>query len=413
MRNELLKHIKGDKFTWAIVVVFTVMSFLAVYSASTNLVYVVGSTSTTANYLFKHAILMAIGFVIIYLVHRTPYRFFRALAGIGLVVSWVLLLLTLLKGNTIEGANASRWIQLPLVGISFQPSTFAMVLLMIYVASYLANNYKVKVEFSQALLRLWLPVFVTVALVVPANLSTAVLLFASAMGLAFVGGHPFRYLVYIVFSGIVMMAFFFLFVKAFPDVMPNRVDTWISRIENFAEGGDSEENYQVARAKMAIAKGGFRGEGPGKSVMKNFLPQSTSDFIYAIIVEEYGSLGALTVLAFYGFLLFRILVISKKAMTLFGQLLVVGVGFPIITQALINMGVAVSLLPVTGQNLPMISSGGTSIWMTCFALGLILSVSVHREENEVGSKAKGDSLEQAQEDLAEEIIGELNKGKVN
>jgi len=176
------------------------------------------------------------------------------------------------------------------------------------------------------------------------------------------------------------LVLFVLVAKAFPDAMPNRIDTWMSRISNFAEGGDSEADYQIEKAKIAIASGRIQGVGPGKSTQKNFLPQSSSDFIYAIIVEEYGLIGGLFLMILYLWLLFRIVIVAQKADSFFGKLIAIGVGLPIVFQALINMAVAVELFPVTGQTLPLISSGGTSIWMTCLAIGIILSVSAKRQE---------------------------------
>ena len=198
---------------------------------------------------------------------------------------------------------------------------------------------------------------------------------------AFMGGYPLKYIGIILGAGIIALAIFILIAKAFPDAMPNRVQTWQSRIESFSneEGKDA---YQVEKAKIAIATGGPFGLGPGKSVQKNFLPQSSSDFIFAIIVEEYGLVGGLGIIFIYFLLLFRIFVVVKKTKTIFGTLLVIGVGVPIIFQATINMAVATSIFPVTGQTLPLISSGGTSIWMTCFALGMILSVSASKEKTE-------------------------------
>ncbi len=409
MKGWLARNIKGDKATWAIILIFTLFSFLAVYSASTNLVYVIGK-GTTFGHFIRHGIIITIGFIIIYVVHKIPYRFARPISKLGLVLSAVLLIFAALKGTTIEGANASRWIQLPFVGISFQPSTFALVVLMIYVASYLAENYEKKLTFSETLLPLWLPVLVIVGLIVPSNLSTAVLVAASVGILAFIGRHPIKNLLTVALIGIVTMAFFLLLAKAFPDAFPNRVDTWISRIESFAGGADEKEGYQIERAKMAIAKGGIMGEGAGKSTMKNFLPQSSSDFIYAIITEEYGSFGALIIMILYVILLIRIVVISQNAKTVFGQLLVLGVGLPIILQALINMGVAVELFPVTGQNLPLISSGGTSIWMTCLALGLILSVSTNKRTSNQQME-KDQKMEEVEEELAEGIMEKINKNR--
>lgn len=292
----------------------------------------------------------------------------------------VLLVVTLLQGTTIEGANASRWIQIPFVGMSFQTSTLAFVVLMVYVARYLSKIKDRKVTFKETILPLWLPVFIVLVLILPANFSTAAIIFAMIIVLAFLGKYPLRYLGAIIGVGLIGLVLFVLVAKAFPDAMPNRIDTWMSRIENFANPEDTVEDYQIEKAKIAIATGGIKGVGPGKSIQKNFLPQSSSDFIYAIIIEEYGLLGGLFLMSLYLLLLFRIVIVAQKADSFFGKLLVIGVGIPIVFQALINMAVAVELFPVTGQTLPLISSGGTSIWMTCLALGIILSVSAKRQE---------------------------------
>ena len=196
--------------------------------------------------------------------------------------------------------------------------------------------------------------------------------------LVFLGGYPLKYLGVILGIGLVMLTIFILSAKAFPGVFPSRVDTWISRVENFTSDDDTDA-YQIEKAKIAIATGGITGTGAGKSVQRNFLPQSSSDFIYAIIVEELGLIGAFGVMIAYLLLLFRLTIVATKADSVFGKLVVIGVGLPIIFQALINMAVAVELFPVTGQTLPLISSGGTSIWMTCLSLGIILSVSAKRE----------------------------------
>jgi cell division protein FtsW len=218
-----------------------------------------------------------------------------------------------------------------------------------------------------------------VLLIFPSNLSTAALLFAMVIILAFIAHYPLRYLMKICGTGLTFVLLFILFVKAFPGTFPNRIDTWVSRIENFRSGQSDDGNYQVARAKTAIVSGKVFGLGAGKSRMKNFLPQSSSDFIYAIIVEEFGLVGGIALILLYLLLLFRIVVITHYTSNLFGKLMVIGMGIPIIFQAFINIGVALQVLPVTGQNLPMISSGGTSAWMTCIAMGIILSVSVKRE----------------------------------
>ncbi len=378
--RELFRHLEGDRAIWALVAILAIFSFMPVYSASTNLVYVVGNGSTMGH-LVKHAVLLSMGFAIMFAIQKVPYRYFSGGSVLLFPLVIALLLYTLLQGVTIGGANASRWIQVPFVGVGFQTSTLASLVLMVYVARYLARNKDVEIQFKESFLQLWIPVGMTLVLILPANFSTTAILFCMVLVLVYLGGYPIRYLLYIVGVALASLAFFVLVVKAFPDAMPNRVNTWQHRIENFSNS-DAAEGYQVEKAKIAIATGGLTGRGPGKSIQKNFLPQSTSDFIFAIIVEEYGLVGSFLVLFFYFLLLFRIFIAAKKAGTVFGTLLVIAVGIPIVFQAMINMAVATNLLPVTGQTLPLISSGGTSIWMTCLALGIVLSVSAAQDVTE-------------------------------
>ena len=371
------KHIHGDRAIWAIVALLSVFSFLPVYSASSNLVYVLGIGSVTGH-LIKHVAIVLIGISIMYAVHRIPFKYFSGLSVITLPIVWLLLIYTALQGNLVEGANASRWIKIPILGLSFQTSTLASVVLMVYVARYLSVNKEININFWRSLVELWLPVMLIIATILPANLSTAALIGILVFVLAFIGGYPKKYLLLMLGTAVLFLSLFILTAKAYPDTFPNRVDTWISRIDSFTGKGDANTNYQLERAKIAIATGGVVGKGAGKSVMKNLLPQSTSDFIYAIITEEYGIAGGLSLLFLYLLLLFRIFMCVYKAYDFFGQLLIIGVGLPIIIQSLVNMGVAVSVLPVTGQPLPLISSGGTSIWMTFLALGIVQSVSAGR-----------------------------------
>ena len=377
--KTLFDNIKGDRLIWAIVALLAIFSFLPVYSAASNLAYV-GGIGSTFSFFIKHFMHLFLGFAIMYGVHRIPYRYFRGLSMVMMPIVLVLLLVTMFQGTTIEGANASRWIQIPIVGMSFQTSTLGAVVLMVYVARYLSKIKDKEITFKESILPLWIPVFFVLILILPANFSTAAIMFVMVLILVFIGGYPFKYLSIIVGLGVVSLVLFVLVVKAFPDIMPNRIDTWMSRIENFSNGEDTEADYQIEKVKIAIATGGINGVGPGKSIQKNFLPQSSSDFIFAIIIEEYGLIGGLSLLLLYAWLLFRIIIVSQKSDTVFGKLLVLGVGLPIVFQALINMAVAVELFPVTGQTLPLISSGGTSIWMTCLAFGIILSVSAQREE---------------------------------
>ncbi|WP_298263607.1 FtsW/RodA/SpoVE family cell cycle protein [uncultured Lutibacter sp.] len=396
MKN-ILKNIEGDRAIWALVAILALLSFLPVYSASTNLVYV-ANNGTTTFHLFKHAFLLSCGFLIIYGVHKIPYRYFSGGSVLMLPLVVALLIFTLTKGTTIGGANASRWIQIPIIGVGFQTSTLAGLVLMVYVARYLARNKEKVITFKESFIQLWLPIAITLVFILPANFSTTAIIFSMILVVTFIGGYPIKYLASVVGIGVLVLTLFVLTAKAFPNAMPNRVDTWISRIENFSNK-NVEEGYQVEKAKIAIASGGIKGRGPGKSVQKNFLPQSSSDFIFAIIVEEFGLAGALTVILLYFSLLIRFLVAAKKANTIFATLLIIGVGLPIIFQAIINMAVAVNLFPVTGQTLPLISSGGTSIWMTCFAIGIILSVTADKE------KEKSIESEENPLDILHETIG--------
>ena len=367
----------GDKSIWGLVVLLSIFSFLPIYSASSNLVYVVGSGSVFG-YLLKHVAIVCVGWGIMYAVHLIPFKYFSGLAKLGIPVVVVLLLLTAFQGTTIEGANASRWLNIPVIGMSFQTSSLAMVVLLAYAADYFANKKEEKIGFAESFFPFWIPVLLVVGLILPANLSTSLLIFLMVTVVAFLGGYPLKYLTALLGAAILSLTLFIIVAKAYPGAFPNRVDTWMSRVESFSNQGDDNNDYQIERAKAAVAVGGYLGIGAGKSMMKNALPQSTSDFIYAIIAEEYGMLGAISLLFIFMLLLFRILINANKSESFFGKLLILAMGLPIVTQAFINMGVAVALLPVTGQPLPLISSGGTSLWMTFLAFGIVLSVSANQ-----------------------------------
>ncbi|NRS87446.1 cell division protein FtsW [Flavobacterium sp. 7E] len=408
--KQLIKNLKGDKVIWSFVALLALFSFMPVFSASSNLAYLGHGTGNTLGYLVKHLAHICIGFGIIFWVHKVPYHYFRAISKIGLPVVWILLAYTLIKGTVIAGANASRWIQIPFVGITFQTSTLASLVLFIFVARYLSKKRDEPIDFKESLKELWFPVAVTLVMILPANFSTTALIFSMVIMLVFIGKYPIKYISFIIGSGIVALAFFVLIGKAFPDSrFFSRVSTWSSRIENFTTDKPDEDDYQIEKAKIAIASGKIYGLGPGKSVQKNFLPQSSSDFIYAIIVEEYGLIGGFGVLTLYLLLLFRFVIASHKASTLFGKLVVIGLGFPMIFQAMINMAVAVELLPVTGQTLPLISSGGSSIWMTCFALGIIISVTKKDEEIVEEQKDAAKREEALKKIIDAELASEVDK----
>ena len=366
------------------------MSFLSVYSASSNIAFSNGVSHMTS-IMLKHLMYLVTGFSLMYLAHNIPYKYYGTLSKILLPIAIILLGVTLAQGTTIGGANAARWLRLPF-GFSFQTSSFASLVLLTYMARYLSKNAGRNLSLRESFLPLLLPLFIVCGLVLPANFSTAAIIFIIAVMLMFVGSYPIKNIVILLGSGVVMLALFILFVKAYPQVS-NRVKTWEQRIDSFLSG-EAEVNYQVHKAKMAIAEGGIFGVGSGKSVQKNFLPQSNSDFIYAVVVEEYGMIGGLSVLSLYLWLFIRILKVATKATSFFGSLLTVAAGSGLLIQAFVNMGVAVNVFPVTGQTLPLISAGGSSIWMTCLALGMILSVS----RSYIGEEA---AIRMTDEDLPE------------
>ena len=378
--------ISGDKVLWGTLSLMALFSFLPIFSSSSNLVYVIG-TGTPLGYLFKHFIILSIGFLLMISVHKIPYTYFKGISILMMPLTILLLIYTASQGTLIDGANASRWLKIPLIGLSFQTSSLAIVVLMVYVANYLSKIHIKKLKFKDSIIPLWTPVIFILLLILPSNFSTVIIIFISVILLAFLAGYPLKYLSIIITFFLICLVFFILIAKSYPELIPNRIDTWISRIENFISSTESgSESYQVERAKIAISTGEIFGLGAGKSVMKNFLPQSSSDFIYAIIVEEYGLIGGVFVIILYLLLLFRILVVSYKAKSFFGKLITISVGLPIIIQAFLNIGVAVNIFPVTGQTLPLISSGGTSVWMTCISFGIILSVSsfyLNDEKNKV------------------------------
>ncbi|HEX8574719.1 MAG TPA: FtsW/RodA/SpoVE family cell cycle protein [Flavobacterium sp.] len=385
--KKLLSSLKGDKGIWSFVALLALFSFMPVFSASSNLAYMNHGTGNTLGYLLKHFVHVVFGFFILYNIQKLPYHYFRGISKILLPMVWLLLAYTLFFG--VEQGSATRWIQVPFIGISFQTSSLASIVLMIFVARYLSKRQTEPITFKSSFIDLWLPVGITLMLILPNNFSTAALIFAMVVMLTFVGNYPVKYIGMIMGIGVGLLTLFILVAKVVEKTNPEntpkvfgRVKTWENRITNYF-GNDkeiSDDDYQIEKAKTAIASGGVYGLGPGKSVQKNFLPQSSSDFIFAIIVEEYGLFGGLGVLLLYLLLFFRFIVAAHKAKSPFGKLLVIGLGFPIIFQALINMGVAVQLLPVTGQTLPLISSGGSSIWMTCIAIGIIISVTKKEED---------------------------------
>ena len=368
------KKIGGDKAIWIVVIALAIFSFLPVYSASSNF----GVNLIFSN-IIKHVSIIFIGIMIMYSTHLLDYKYFKGLSLIVLPLVIFLLFFASFQGNVIDGANANRWLNIPILDISFQPSTLASIFLLIYLSNFLSKEKNKNLSLTKTFLLMWLPIVLVVGLILPSNFSTALLIFIMSTMIIFIAGYKLKHLTVLFLLFIFLISSFLYAVNKFPDIIPNRVDTWTNRIENFVNNDiDDTSNYQINRAKAAIANGKIFGVGAGKSSMKYILPQSTSDFIFSIIAEEYGIIVSLIILLLYVVLLFRIIITSYRSQTKFGQLVSVAVGIPVVFQAFTNMAVAVQLIPVTGQPLPLVSTGGTSIWITFLAMGILLSVSKNK-----------------------------------
>jgi cell division protein FtsW len=378
---NLFKYIKGDKVIWTVVLLLSLLSILVVYSAVVALAYRY-KEGDTASYLIKHVFIMGSGLFLMYLIHKVKYSYFSRISQIAIFLAAPLLLYTLLKG--VSAGDASRWLAIPGTSLTFQTSDFAKLALITYVARMLSIKQDVIKDFKQAFIPIIVPIGIICVLIFPANFSTAAMLFLNCFILMFIGRMNAKHLWILIGSGVIMLGLVLLIIWNFPDAIP-RGRTWKARIENFSKG-DSESNFQAEQAKIAIATGGIIGKGPGNSIQRNFLPQASSDFIYAIVIEEWGLVSAIIIVFLYIVLLFRGIRIANKSEKTFGSLLAVGLTFSLVFQAMINMAVAVNLFPVTGQPLPLISMGGTSIWFTSIALGMILSVSRETDNEEKGEE---------------------------
>ena len=374
------KHFKGDRTIWLIVFVLSIFSLLAVYSSTGTLAYKFKS-GNTEYYLIKHLIILGFGLALMYGAHLIKYTYFSRISLVALWLTIPLLVLTLLLGTNFN--EASRWLTLPGTNITFQTSDFAKLALIMYVARMLSKKQGEIDTFKSAFFTVIVPVLLVCALILPANFSTAAMVFLSACYLMFIGRMRIKFIFGMIGIGIVSFGLFVLISLATGN--NGRILTWKARIENFI-AGDNTDNYQTEQAKIAIAGGGFVGKFPGNSVQRNFLPHPYSDFIYAIIIEEYGFIGGAFILFLYILLFFRVIRFIHHSPMAFGTLLAAGCAFTLVFQALINMAVAVNLFPVTGQPLPMLSMGGTSIWFTSLSLGVVLSVSrqVEKEKKEGG-----------------------------
>jgi len=394
--HHLAHRTKGDKVIWALVVLLALISMLVVYSATGSLAYK-NYRGNTEIYLFKQVAFIVLGIGIIYFAHRVNYVIYSKVAQLLFLLSIPLLIYTLFFGLSMN--EGSRWIRLPIIGMNLQTSELAKLALFMYLARLISKKQDVIKDFKKGYLPLIIPVGIICVLIAPANLSTALLLGASCMLLLFIGRARTKHLLLTV--GVVLVPVLFLIIAAIishkssdetvevkkesGSKLTARVDTWINRVEHFIYGGkdaDDEDSYQVNQAKIAIAKGGFLGVGPGNSTQRNFLPQAYNDFIYPIIIEEYGLIGGAFIVFIYLVFLFRSIKIFRRCPFAFGAFLALGLSFTLAIQAIANMAVSVNLFPVTGVTLPLVSMGGSSFLFTCFSIGIILSVARNVEQLE-------------------------------
>jgi cell division protein FtsW len=390
MISELHSRTKGDKVIWGIVVMLTMMSLLVVYSSTGTLAYKL--SKSTESYLFKQFVFIAIGLLIIYFAHKVNYTIYSRVAVFIFLASIPLLLYTLFFGASLN--EASRWIKLPIINLTFQTSDLAKLGLFMYLGRQLSRKQNVIKDFRKGFIPLIVPVGIICMLIAPANLSTALLVGATSLLLMFIGRVNIKHIGLVVAVAAVPVLFLVGVATAYYDkeekksrelpemLTKGRVGTWIKRVQNFMYAGKEETSYQVQQAKIAIAKGGWVGLGPGNSESRNFLPHPYSDFIYAIIIEEYGLLGGAFVLFIYLAFMFRCIRIFKNCPFAFGAFLALGLSFTLVIQAMANMAVNVNLFPVTGVTLPLISMGGSSFLFTCLAIGIILSVARNVEQME-------------------------------
>jgi cell division protein FtsW len=395
--NHLISKTKGDKVIWALVILLALVSLLAVYSATGSLAYK-NFRGNTEIYLFKQIAFIMAGIMVIYFAHLVNYTFYSKVAMIAFLISLLLLFYTLFFG--VKMNEGSRWIRLPFVNMTMQTSDLARLALFMYLARLMSKKQDVIKDFKKGFLPVIAPVVITCALIAPANLSTALLLGASCLLLLFIGRVSTKHILMTI--GIALVPIMILVAAAMirhgkgnkeevavtakksSSTLFGRVDTWVGRMQDFMYGSNDADNdaYQVNQAKIAISKGGILGVGPGNSTTRDYLPQAYNDFIYAIIIEEYGLIGGAFIMFIYLVFLYRCIRIYKRCPFAFGAFLALGLSFTLALQAVANMAVTVNLFPVTGVTLPLVSMGGTSFIFSCLAIGIILSVARNVEQLE-------------------------------
>lgn len=404
MVESLKKHFKGDSIIWGVVFCLSIISLLAVYSSTGTLAYKYQG-GNTFYYLLKHGTFMMVGIIAIYAAHLVPYKYYSRLAQVFLYISIPLLALTMVLGTSLN--SASRWLTLPGIGLTIQTSDFAKLALFMYIARMLAMKQDTIKDFKNTFLPIIIPVAIICILILPANLSTAALTFVVSVILMFIGRISIKHLLLLAGVGIVFLALFVWLAPLTKTKIGYRVETWKHRVQNYAsnKNENKDANFQAEQAKIAVATGGILGKGPGNSTQRNFLPHPYSDFIYAIICEEYGLIGGISIMLLYLVLLFRAGVIVRKCDRTFPAFLTIGLSLSLVFQALVHMAVATNLFPVTGQTLPLVSMGGSSMLFNSMAMGIILSVSrdVNEPKTEPITKANNEENDEMKkpEDLNE------------
>jgi len=389
---SLVQRTKGDRVIWGIVVLLTLVSLLVVYSSTGSLAY--RHSKSNESYLIKQIFFIVLGVMLIYFFHRVNYTFYKRLAKIMFAVSIPLLIYTYFFGATLN--EGSRWIKLPIINMTFQTSDFAKLALFIFLSRQLSTKQHVIKDFKKGFLPVVVPVAIICVLIAPANLSTAILVGCTSLMLMFIGRVSTKHILLTIGLALLPVVLLLLAAVSFYDkaehksnlpafLSVGRVPTWISRIQVFVYGSkdeDSDKMYQINQAKIAIANGGFLGKGPGNSEARNFLPHSYSDFIYAIILEEYGLIGGAFMVFIYLIFLHRCIRLYRRCPGAFGAFLALALSFMLVVQAIANMGVNVNLFPNTGVTLPLVSMGGSSFLFTCMSIGIVLSVARNVEQLE-------------------------------
>jgi len=375
--RSLLTYLKGDKAIWIIAILFAIISVVCVFSFVANM-------ERYGYYLVKHSIMFLTGLVLMFYAHQLKFRYYSRLSVVFIWAAGILLFLTLVTG--VNTNNAARWLEIPIIHQRFQTSDLAKVALLLYVARMLSMKKEALSNFREGVLPTLIPTIIICGLILPENFSTAAMLFSICMIMMFVAGVSLKHLMSIIGSALAAFMLLLLIASSKPDLLP-RLDTWSNRMLNFS-AEEPAESWQSDAAKAAIYNGQFFGKGPSKGQSKYRLAQASSDFFFASFVEEFGLAGCIGIILLYMVLLFRIIRIAIRCEKRFGSYLAIGLGLNIIFPALINMGVSSGLLPVTGQNMPMLGLGGTSTWFTCISLGIILSVSrsVYQQDESTNNK---------------------------